>query len=69
MTQRDNVEELQEALHAMHREVVETKDARRRRSKDKSTSTQCNFTEGGFVLWSRIDSRLSNNKLLVRWVK
>ncbi|KAE9356793.1 hypothetical protein PR003_g2148 [Phytophthora rubi] len=51
----------------MHREVVATKDIRRRRNKDKSAGTPCNFTKGDFVLWPRIDSRLSNNKLLVRW--
>lgn len=66
--QRDNVDDLREALHAMHREVVETKDARRLRNKARSVGTECNFTEGDFVLWSRIDSRLANNKLLVRWV-
>ncbi|POM61079.1 Chromodomain containing hypothetical protein [Phytophthora palmivora] len=28
----------------------------------------CNFSEGDFVLWSRVDARLPGNKLMVRWV-
>ncbi|OWY98346.1 hypothetical protein PHMEG_00030909, partial [Phytophthora megakarya] len=64
----DNVESLRESLHSMHKEVVERKEARRRQNQRNSSGTPCNFTEGDFVLWSRIDSRLSNNKLLVRWV-
>ncbi|GMF25827.1 unnamed protein product [Phytophthora fragariaefolia] len=48
--------------------AVAAKDKRRRRNKAKSNGAACNFTEGDFVLWSRIGSRLSNNKLLVRWV-
>ncbi|OWZ04566.1 hypothetical protein PHMEG_00023512, partial [Phytophthora megakarya] len=28
----------------------------------------CNFSEGDYVLWSRVDKRMQGNKLLVRWV-
>lgn len=30
--------------------------------------TICNFHLGDFVLWSRVDNRLADNKLMVRWV-
>lgn len=46
----DNVENLREALLAMHRAVVCSKDKRRRRNKDKSDGSPCNSREGGFVL-------------------
>ncbi|KAG6586659.1 uncharacterized protein IUM83_18147 [Phytophthora cinnamomi] len=66
---RDNIDDLCEALHVMYHEVAETEDARRRRNKDRSAGTPCNFSVGDFVIWSRIGSRLSKNKLLVRWVE
>ena len=28
----------------------------------------CNFNTGDFVLWSRVDTRLQHNKLMVTWV-
>ncbi|OWZ13574.1 hypothetical protein PHMEG_00013080 [Phytophthora megakarya] len=28
----------------------------------------CSFTEGDFVLWSRVDTQLLRNKLMVRWL-
>ncbi|POM63893.1 Hypothetical protein PHPALM_20651 [Phytophthora palmivora] len=65
---QDNLDDLREALHAMHRDVVDAKDKHRRRNKAKSNGAACNFSEGDFALWSRINSRLSHNKLLVRWV-
>eukprot|EP00644_Phytophthora_capsici_P012503 jgi/Phyca11/121794/e_gw1.46.265.1 len=34
----------------------------------RSSGTVCNFSEGGYVLWSRVDKRLQGGKLLVRWV-
>ncbi|POM69904.1 Hypothetical protein PHPALM_13766 [Phytophthora palmivora] len=30
--------------------------------------TPCNFDVGDFVLWSRVDQRLTSNKLLEQWV-
>ncbi|POM66228.1 Hypothetical protein PHPALM_17952 [Phytophthora palmivora] len=48
--------------------LVGAKDKRRRRSKAKSEGAPCTFSERDFVLWSRMDSRLSSNKLLVRRV-
>ncbi|POM59902.1 hypothetical protein PHPALM_31304 [Phytophthora palmivora] len=64
---QDNLDDLREALHAMHRDVLDAKDKHRRRNKAKSKGAACNFSEGDFVLWPRINSRLSH-KLLVRWV-
>ncbi|KAG6592664.1 uncharacterized protein IUM83_12542 [Phytophthora cinnamomi] len=34
----------------------------------RSKGTVCNFSEGDYVLWSRVDQRLQGGKLLVRWV-
>ncbi|KAG1694601.1 hypothetical protein DVH05_028657 [Phytophthora capsici] len=34
----------------------------------RSKGTVCNFSEGDYVLWSRVDKRMQGNKLLVRWV-
>ncbi|EGZ08969.1 hypothetical protein PHYSODRAFT_414166, partial [Phytophthora sojae] len=35
----------------------------------RSKGTVCNFSEGDYVLWSRVDQRLQGGKLLVRWVE
>ncbi|KAG2810555.1 hypothetical protein PC119_g17853 [Phytophthora cactorum] len=34
----------------------------------RSKGIVCNFYEGDYVLWSRVDKRLQSNKLLVHWV-
>jgi transposase InsO family protein len=62
------VEKLQESLAVMHREVLRQRETKRQQSKEQSTCTPCNFSVGDYVLWPRIDSRLSVNKLLARWV-
>eukprot|EP00644_Phytophthora_capsici_P010464 jgi/Phyca11/116403/e_gw1.30.201.1 len=41
---------------------------RRLQNMQRSKGTPCNFSVGDFVLWSRIDKRLSTNKLLARWI-
>ncbi|OWY92645.1 hypothetical protein PHMEG_00038268, partial [Phytophthora megakarya] len=49
-------------------EVVNIRERRRTQNMSRSNGVPCNFSTGDFVLWSRIDSRLSVNKLLARWV-
>jgi hypothetical protein len=34
----------------------------------KNTGSICNFDIGDYVLWSKIDARLPNNKLLGQWL-
>ncbi|OWZ10045.1 hypothetical protein PHMEG_00017166 [Phytophthora megakarya] len=34
----------------------------------RAKGSTCNFAVGGFVLWSRVDSRRQGSKLLVHWV-
>eukprot|EP00644_Phytophthora_capsici_P008989 jgi/Phyca11/102196/e_gw1.6.403.1 len=57
-----------EFLAAMHREVVDRREQRRSQNMQRSKGTPCNVSVGDFVLWSRIDKRLSTNKLLARWI-
>ncbi|GMF30979.1 unnamed protein product [Phytophthora fragariaefolia] len=34
----------------------------------RSKGSPCNFDMGDYVLWPRVDKRISTNKLLARWV-
>ncbi|KAE8901840.1 hypothetical protein PF002_g25208 [Phytophthora fragariae] len=52
----------------MHREVIEQREKRRLQNLAQSKGVECNFSVGDSVLWSRIHSRLSFEKLLARWV-
>lgn len=64
----DMVERMQRSLRDMHKEVEDIRERRRLQNMSRSNGVPCNFSVGDFVLWSRIDSRLSVNKLLARWV-
>ncbi|EGZ28870.1 hypothetical protein PHYSODRAFT_470713 [Phytophthora sojae] len=52
----------------MHREVIDQREKHRLQNMARSKGVECNFSVGDFVLWSRIDSRLSVDRLLARWV-
>uniref|UniRef100_H3GNY2 Chromo domain-containing protein n=1 Tax=Phytophthora ramorum TaxID=164328 RepID=H3GNY2_PHYRM len=52
----------------MHREVTDAKKRKRLQDMMTHKGTPVNFDVGDFVLWSRIDQRLPNNKLLGQWV-
>ncbi|KAF1317462.1 hypothetical protein FI667_g14764, partial [Globisporangium splendens] len=59
---------MRKGLAEMHKEVISIKERTRLQQQANKKGAVCNFTEGDFVLWSRVDSRLSGNKLMVRWV-
>ncbi|OWZ03927.1 hypothetical protein PHMEG_00024262 [Phytophthora megakarya] len=52
----------------MHKEVADIRERRRLQQMAAKKGAPCNFSEGDFVLWSRVDVRLPGNKLMVRWV-
>ncbi|GMF16578.1 unnamed protein product [Phytophthora fragariaefolia] len=62
------VDKLRQSLAGMHHEVQDLREKSRLANMQQSRGSPCNFTVSDFVLWSRIDSRLSVNKLLTRWV-
>ncbi|KAE9127003.1 hypothetical protein PF007_g5779 [Phytophthora fragariae] len=64
----EQLDMLRSSLSGLHREVVDQREKRRLQNMARSKGIECNFSVGDFVLWSRIDSRLSTNKLLARWV-
>ncbi|OWZ00306.1 hypothetical protein PHMEG_00028535 [Phytophthora megakarya] len=59
---------LRGSLHGLHHEVVDEKERRRLQAMVAKNGVAANFDIGGFVLWSRIDQRLPNKKLLGHWV-
>lgn len=52
----------------LHREVVRRKEQRRAYEVGRGNGQGCDFAEGDYVLWSRVDTRLRGAKLQVRWV-
>ncbi|OWZ14282.1 LOW QUALITY PROTEIN: hypothetical protein PHMEG_00012264 [Phytophthora megakarya] len=65
---REAVETLRQSLHGMRRVVRDRCEQQRVAAMARSKGTVCNFNEGDYVLWSRVDKRLQGNKLLVPWV-
>ncbi|KAG2956973.1 hypothetical protein PC119_g27487 [Phytophthora cactorum] len=59
---------LRRSLHGMHKKVQDEKEHRRVQDMAAHKGSMANFDVGDFVLWSRIDQRLSDNKLLEQWV-
>ncbi|KAG3115463.1 hypothetical protein PI124_g5329 [Phytophthora idaei] len=59
------LDELRASLAGMHQEIVEQREKRRLQNMTRFKGTECNFSVGDFVLWSRIDSRLSGLRLRV----
>ncbi|KAG2873948.1 hypothetical protein PC114_g25569 [Phytophthora cactorum] len=58
---------LRRSLHGMHKKVQDEKEHRRVQDMAAHKGSMANFDVGDFVLWSRIDQRLPDNKLLGRW--
>lgn len=56
------------SLEGLHKEVVDIKERKRLADMQKKTVVVCNFDVGDYVLWSKIDQRLPNNKLLGQWL-
>uniref|UniRef100_H3H7U3 Reverse transcriptase n=1 Tax=Phytophthora ramorum TaxID=164328 RepID=H3H7U3_PHYRM len=63
----DQLENVRASLHQMHRDVTDAKERKSLQDMMTHKGTPVNFDVGDFVLWSRIDQRLSNNKLLGQW--
>ncbi|RAW20703.1 hypothetical protein PC110_g22854 [Phytophthora cactorum] len=59
---------LRRSLHGMHKKVQDEKERRRVQDMAAHKGSTANFDVGDFVLWSRIDQRLPDNKLLGQWV-
>ncbi|ETN08679.1 hypothetical protein PPTG_11531 [Phytophthora nicotianae INRA-310] len=51
----------------MHREVVDAKEKKRLYDMAVAKGSTVNFDIGDYVLWSRVDQRLSKDKLLAQW--
>ncbi|POM74796.1 Hypothetical protein PHPALM_8188 [Phytophthora palmivora] len=64
----EQLDQLRVSLAGLHKEVLDQREKRRLQNMARSKGIECNFSVGDFVLWSRIDSRLSTDKLLARWV-
>ncbi|GMG17270.1 unnamed protein product [Phytophthora fragariaefolia] len=62
------IDQLRSSLHDLHREVADAKERQRLRDMAAHNGTPANFDVGDYVLWSRIDQRLPNRKLLGHWV-
>ncbi|GMF57879.1 unnamed protein product [Phytophthora fragariaefolia] len=64
----NRLDDLRHSLQQMHKEVADIRERRRLQQMAAKKRAPCNFSEGDFVLWSRVDARLPGNKLMVRWV-
>lgn len=64
----DKLDSLRVSLQDLHREVNDTKERKRLQDMRAHKGTPVNFDVGDFVLWSRIEQRLPNHKLLGQWV-
>ncbi|POM67139.1 Hypothetical protein PHPALM_16894 [Phytophthora palmivora] len=65
---RDNmkaaIEDFRRSLHGLHRVVRDRREQRRTAAMARSSGAVCNFSEGDYLLWSRVGQRLRGNKLL-----
>jgi hypothetical protein len=59
------VDKMRASLHGLHRAVIDEKERRQLYQMATKNGTNCNFHVGDYVLWSRVDSRLDSNKLMV----
>ncbi|KAG3175220.1 hypothetical protein C6341_g9590 [Phytophthora cactorum] len=64
----EQAETLRRSLHGMHKKVQDEKERRRVQDVAAHKGSIANIDVGDFVLWSRIDQRLPDNKLLGQWV-
>ncbi|KAG3248589.1 hypothetical protein PI124_g6750 [Phytophthora idaei] len=65
----EQVETLRRSLHGMHKKIQDEKERRRVQDMAAHKRSMANFDVGVFVLWSRSDQRLPDNKLLGQWVE
>ncbi|KAJ0392116.1 hypothetical protein ATCC90586_011506 [Pythium insidiosum] len=63
-----SLDQLRSHLRELHAPVVDKKERKRLYEIARHKGTVCNFEPGDYVLWSRVDERLRDGKLLVRWV-
>lgn len=63
-----SLSQFRSSLHGLHQEVVRVKERKRLAAMAKARGAVCNFDVGDYVLWSRIDKRLGNNKHLGQWL-
>ncbi|KAJ8525699.1 hypothetical protein ON010_g15415 [Phytophthora cinnamomi] len=64
----EQLDALRRSLHGMYKDVVNEKERRRLQDMAAHKGSVVNFDVGDYVLWSRIDQRLPDNKLLGQWV-
>lgn len=64
----EKLETLRQSLHGMHKDVLDEKERRRLQDMPAHKGSVVNFDVGDYVLWSRIDQRLPDNKLLGQWL-
>ncbi|KAG2761574.1 hypothetical protein PC129_g20902 [Phytophthora cactorum] len=62
------VDRLRPSLHDIHQEVTDMKERQQLRDMAAHKGSPVNFEVGDLVLWSRIDQRLPNHKLIDQWV-
>jgi hypothetical protein len=62
------VDSLRESMQSLHHTVVDRREQQRLAAMVRAKGTECNFSVGDYVLWSRIDKRIRGNKLLARWI-
>jgi transposase InsO family protein len=65
---QESLAALRTSLEGMHERVNKLREQRRDANMRRSSGLTCNFSEGDYVLWSRIDKRIRGNKLLARWI-
>lgn len=59
---------LRESLQGIHKRVHGKKKQRRLYQLAQKKGTVCNFSEGDYVLWSRVKSCIHGRNLMVRWI-
>ncbi|OWY92855.1 hypothetical protein PHMEG_00037965 [Phytophthora megakarya] len=55
-------------LHEMHKVILDAKEAKLVQDMAQHKGSRVNFDVGDFVLWSRINQSLPNNKPLGQWI-
>ncbi|GMF22853.1 unnamed protein product [Phytophthora fragariaefolia] len=61
------LDNLRAALRGMHKDVIDRKERKRLQAVARLKGSPCNCGLGDYVLWSRVDKRISPNKLIARW--
>ncbi|POM74326.1 Hypothetical protein PHPALM_8730 [Phytophthora palmivora] len=64
----EQLDALRLSLQGMHKDVLDQKERRRLLDMAAHKGSVVNFDVWDYVLWSRVDQRLQDNKLLGQWV-